>query len=74
MPEKRWSLVRVALIWCTWPLVVAGLVVAGVVLTGGLSIDLIHLQTAPLRALVLFMVLLGPPVLATWFWGRRSGR
>jgi len=67
MGKRRWFLGRVLLIWCAWPLLLTGIVVALVLLGHGGSLDLAHPSG---RALVGAM-LLGPPLVATIAWGRQ---
>lgn len=74
MPSGRWSLGRVALIWCAWPILLVAATVVLMRVTGvGLSIDLVHLRSDPVAALPFVLVLIGPPLAATWLWGRRRG-
>jgi hypothetical protein len=42
-----------------------------VVFETGVAIDLIHLREAPLASLALMVLLVAPPTVATWLWGRR---
>jgi hypothetical protein len=67
MAGTRWSVGRILLIWCAWPIVAVGLVFVFVVLRGGFGVDLLH-GSASALALAL---LVGPPVVATLLWGRR---
>lgn len=67
MGSRRWSVGRILLIWCTWPILAVALVFIFVRLRGGFDLDLLH-GSASALALTL---LVGPPVVATLLWGRR---
>jgi hypothetical protein len=67
MGSTRWSIGRILLIWCAWPILAVALVFIFVSLRGGYSVDLLHGSASSL-ALVL---LVAPPVVATLLWGRR---
>jgi len=73
MPAGQWSAPRIVAIWVAWPVLLAATVLLLIfALQTGIAIDLVHLRGAPLAALVLIVLLVGPPALATWLWGRRS--
>ena len=65
--RSGWSVARIVLIWCAWPVVVVLLVLLMSMLRGGGSIDLLH---GPGRWAEL-AVMLAPPIVATLVWGRR---
>jgi hypothetical protein len=67
MGTTRWSVGRILLIWCAWPVLAVALVAVFVRLRGGFSLDLLH---GPTSALVL-VLLVGPPIVATLLWGRQ---
>jgi hypothetical protein len=67
VPGADWSIPRILLIWCTWPLVLLLLITVLLALRGGGSIDLFH---GPARWIGLALVIV-PPLLATILWGRR---
>jgi hypothetical protein len=67
MAGLRWSVGRIALIWCAWPLVLLGIVTAVLAAHGGGSLDLLD---GPWNAIGL-LVMLVPPLVATLLWGRR---
>jgi len=69
MASRRWSMGRVLLIWCSWPILLIALLFALVMSGGGFSLDLLH--TSVSQWLVGAAFLLGPPLLATLVWGRR---
>jgi hypothetical protein len=67
MAARRWSIGRVLLIWCAWPVLLVLVVFALAMRGGGFSLDLLHFSGWPLVVAGLF----GPPLLATIAWGRR---
>lgn len=67
MDGPRWRVGRVLLIWCLWPVLLLGSLVAAVARGAGFNLDLLH----PSAWLLLLAVLLGPPLVATIVWGRR---
>jgi hypothetical protein len=67
MASKRWSIGRVLLIWCAWPVLLFLALVVVVTRGAGFSLDLLHPSGWPLVLAVLF----GPPLGATLAWGRR---
>jgi hypothetical protein len=67
MPDRHWSIGRILLFWCAWPILLLALLAAAVMRGGGFSLDLLHPAAWPL----LLLVLVGPPLVATIAWGRR---
>jgi hypothetical protein len=67
MVSTDWSIGRILLIWCSWPILLVALLLAFVRFRGGFSLDLLH-GSGRILALT---VVLGPPVVATLLWGRR---
>jgi hypothetical protein len=67
MTGFRWSVGRIVLIWCTWPAILLGILIAVLAAHGGGSLDLFH---GPWNAIA-FAILLGPPVADTLLWGKR---
>jgi hypothetical protein len=67
MGSTRWSVGRILLIWCAWPILAVALVFIFVRLRGGFSLDLLHGSASALG----LTLLVGPPVVATLLWGRR---
>ena len=72
MPARRWSAPRILAIWLAWPVILIVFMLLTIfAFQTGIGIDLIHVREQPLVALPLLILLLGPPALATWLWGRR---
>jgi Flp pilus assembly protein protease CpaA len=67
MAGSDWSIPRILLIWCAWPILSVVLIVFMLAVLGGGSIDLLH---GPARWVALALILV-PPILATLLWGRR---
>ena len=67
MAGPVWSIPRILVIWCAWPVLLVLLVVLTVSTRGGVSIDLLH---GAGRWITPALILV-PPIFATLLWGRR---